>query len=439
MSGGGGRDDVHRLRAEYLRLKSALQDRNTGLSSFHAHFPGLRSHFEHVRSVGVVVVGLGDLSQVEAIYGWQVFDRLLRRVGEELEALRAGLLPQGSLLAMDGISAGRFVLFVPRDRAGEEVSPAYLEGLANSLRVRLEECFAGEDFRSMTPRLRFELGHSLLQDDPFFRFERQVYRAVEAARRAGAGPYQGQRSREEEELRRILREGEIRVVFQPIHSLENGEVLGYEALSRGPEDGPFRDPQVMFETSRSVGLATELDALCQRRAILGAHGLEPGRKLFVNALPSTLADPAGGAEPPVEWIDRAGLRRRDVVIEISERGPLVDRARVHEELGRLREAGLGIALDDVGTGLTGVDTLEEMRPDYLKLDVSLVHNIHTNLVTQELLRSLNRVARSMSARVVGEGVETEQERETLRRCGTDLAQGFLFARPGPHLGAGAAP
>jgi EAL domain-containing protein (putative c-di-GMP-specific phosphodiesterase class I) len=437
MSSRGGAGELHRLRAEFFRLKSALHDRNTDLSSFHVHFPELRSHFENLRSVGVVVVGLGELSQVEAIYGWQVFDRLLRRVGKELDGLRGGLLPHGCLLAVDGIAAGRFVLFVPRDGAGQEVSAAYLEGLVNSIRAHLDATFAGEDFRSMTPRLRFELGHSLLQDDPFFRFERQVYRAVGAARRASAGPFQRQRSRQEEELRRILREGEIQVVFQPIHSLESGEVLGYEALSRGPEGGAFRDPQVMFDTSRSVGLSTELDALCQRRAILGAHGLEPGRKLFVNALPSTLVDPAGGAELPVEWIDRAGLRRSDVVIEISERGPLVDRARVHEELARLREAGLGVALDDIGTGMTGVDAIEAMRPDYLKLDVSLVHNIHTNLITQELLRSLAKVARSMDARVVGEGVETEQEREALRRCGTDLAQGFLFARPGPDLPAGA--
>ena len=156
-----------------------------------------------------------------------------------------------------------------------------------------------------------------------------------------------------------------------------GEVLGFEALSRGPEDGPFVEPQRMFETARAAGLETELDLLCQRRAILGARGLEPGKKLFVNALPTTLLEGAGGVASAVEWIDRAGLQRGDVVIEFSERGPVSQGDHSREALDPLRAAGVGIALDDIGTGLTGLQAIQEMHPDYLKLDVSLVHNIHT--------------------------------------------------------------
>jgi len=99
----------------------------------------------------------------------------------------------------------------------------------------------------------------------------------------------------------------------------------------------------------------------------------------------------------------------------------------------LRAAGFGVALDDIGTGLTGLQAISEMKPDYLKLDVSLVHDIQTNLVTQDLLRSLTRVARSIGAQVIGEGVETEQEVNTLRSCGTEFGQGFLFSRPAPGI------
>jgi len=435
MSGDSRTPDSHRLRADFYKLRSALHDRNTDLGSFHLHFSALRSHFEKVSEVGILTVGLGELSQVESIYGWQVFDGILQCVAGTLEAFRGKLLPESFLLTMDGVSAGRFVLFLPCDHAGEEVTASFVEAQATSLAAGLEEQFGGEDFRTMTPRLRFEIGHALLRDDPFFRFERQVYGAVEAARRMSLAPSERQHLREQEELRRLVREGAVHVVFQPIHCLESGAVLGFEALSRGPEDGPFADPQRMFETAHAAGLEMELDALCQRRAILGARGLERGKKLFVNALPTTLLQDAGGVASSVEWIDRAGLERADVVIEISERGPVSQRERSREALEQLRAAGVGIALDDIGTGLTGVQAIQEMRPDYLKLDVSLVHNIHTNLVTQELLRSLNRVARSMGAKVVGEGVETEQEREVLLACGTELAQGFLYSRPGPFVGA----
>ncbi len=423
--------DPHRLRADFYKLKSALHDRNTDLGSFHVHFAALRSHFETVSEVGVLTVGLGELSQVESIYGWQVFDGILQRVAGTLESLRGELLPEQFLLTMDGVAAGRFVLFLPRDHAGGEVNSSFLEALASSLAAGLEEQFGGADFRTMTPRLRFEIGHALLRDDPFFRFERQVYGAVEAARRMSVAPSQQQHSREQEELRRLVREGAVHVVFQPVHRLETGEVLGFEALSRGPEDSPFVDPQKMFETARAAGLEAELDALCQRRAILGARGMQPGKKLFVNVLPTTLLEGGDGATSALEWIDRAGLQRADVVIEISERAPVSQRERSRGALDQLRAAGVGIALDDIGTGLTGLQAIQEMHPAYLKLDLSLVHNIHTNLIAQELLRSLNRVARSMGAQVVGEGVETEQERDVLRACGTDLAQGFLYSRPGP--------
>jgi len=123
-----------------------------------------------------------------------------------------------------------------------------------------------------------------------------------------------------------------------------------------------------------------------------------------------------------------------VVIEITERGGHDDRARLPGKVASLRAAGFGVALDDIGTGLTGLQAISEMRPDYLKLDVSLVHDIQANLVTQDLLRSLTRVAQSIGAQVIGEGVETEQERSTLRSCGTEFGQGFLFSPPAPGIG-----
>lgn len=435
--GGPGPENPLALRADYLRLKGALHDRNTGLVSYHAYFTELRSHFEDTPTLGVLTVDLADFGQVESIYGWQVFDRILNRVAGLLEAMRGGLLPADFLLTLDGVAAGRFVLFLHHDGAGGPMTSECLEMLAASLGNRLQEGFSGDDFRTMTPRIRFEQGTCLLQDDPFLRFERQLYGAVDHARRQSFVHAERQRSRDTDELRRIVQEGALQVLFQPIHCLDTGEVVGFEALSRGPEDGPFQEPQAMFEASRLAGLETELDALCQRRAILGARNLEAGKKLFINVLASTLVDETTGPPAALEWIDRSGLERSSVVIEISERGPVLDRPGLQAALSVFRKAGVGLALDDIGTGLTGLQAIEEMRPDYLKLDVSLVRNIDTNLITQEMLRTLTEIARSLGSDVVGEGVETEQEKETLQDCGTTLAQGFLFSRPRPTFGASA--
>ena len=422
-------EDYYRLRTDLLKLKSALHDQNTQLISYHARFGELRAHFENVRRIGVLVVGVGERSPVESIYGWQVFDEVLRTVAETLLGLRGTVFPDSAMVALDGVGAERFVVFLPGDAHGGEVAAPWLEAVAVALVAKLEDAFQGEAFRSMAPRPRFRVGHAVLRDDPFHRFERLVYSAIERARAAPG--LDRQRNRDEEELRRIVREGEVHVLFQAIHSLEGGEILGYEALSRGPADGPFRDPRVLFEVSQRLGLGAERDALCHRRAILGAARLEAGCKLFVNALPSTLLAADADSCAPEAWIQQAGLEPCDVVIEITERGPLEDRERLSRRVAELQERGLGVALDDIGTGLTGLQTITEMKPDFLKLDVSLVHNIQSNLISQDLLRSLTRVARSIGARVVGEGVETEQEVATLRECGAEFGQGYLFSRPGP--------
>ena len=421
-------DDYYRLRTDFLKLKSALHDHNTQLVSYHARFNELRSYFERVRQLGLLVVDLADLSPLESIYGWQVFDDLLRRTGAALKGLRGGLLPSDALVALDGVAAERFVLFLATDAAGREVDGPILEGIADQLRERLQETFAGDAFRSMSLRPQFRVGHSLLTDDPFHRFERLVYRAIERGRTPDGGQMARRRTREAKELRRILDEGEMEVVFQPIQSLDGGDILGYEALSRPPEGSPFLEPRAMFDVSVELGLGFELDSLCQRRAILGAGALPEGRKLFVNALPGTCA---GEGALPLEWLERAGMRPEDVVIEITERGPVDRWDSILREAEGLRRAGVGIALDDIGTGRTGLQGISELKPDYLKLDVSLVHNIQSNLIGQDLLRSLTQAARSIGARVVGEGVETEQELETLRDCGAEFGQGYLFARPGP--------
>ncbi len=114
--------DFYRLKADYLKLKSALHDRNTNLVSYRARFDELRATFETVRRLGVVVVDLSELTSIESIYGWQVFDRFLRTVAGTLQSLRGSVFPEEALVALDGIGAPRFVIFLATDLEGREVS-----------------------------------------------------------------------------------------------------------------------------------------------------------------------------------------------------------------------------------------------------------------------------------------------------------------------------
>jgi len=121
------------------------------------------------------------------------------------------------------------------------------------------------------------------------------------------------------------------------------------------------------------------------------------------------------------------------VFEFSERcaDADADLERLAAVLHGLQARGFGVALDDVGTGYGSQALLERVRPDYLKLDVSLVHNIDDNLIKQELLASLVRIAERIGASVIAEGVETDAEARTLQDAGARYGQGYLFAGPAP--------
>jgi EAL domain-containing protein (putative c-di-GMP-specific phosphodiesterase class I) len=413
----------------YLKLRSVLYDRITGLPAFPLLIDQLRSWLEARRSVGIVHVETVNLDLVESLYGWQVFDGILARIAETLEASRGGPLPDQALLGLNGVAGDRFAAFVPDGPAGSEPTGRFLADIGSALESRLAETFSAAEFAGLNPRLEFRVGHALLTHDPFYRFERRVYAALEDAR-----ALHGQRERRRQrgmgaDLRRIIDESDVKTVFQPVVELDSREILGFEALSRGPEGTALEAPRALFDASESCGVANDLDHACREAALTAWSGLNSGHTVFLNGLSTSFSGVREeGAEAP-DWLRRLTDSPHGVVLEFSERGADQDPEGFVATLSRLKERGIGIAVDDIGTGFGSQEILEDLRPDYLKLDGSLVRKIDQNLIKQELLQSLVRIAKRIGASVIAEGVETEEEAHALAAAGAHYGQGFLFARP----------
>jgi EAL domain-containing protein (putative c-di-GMP-specific phosphodiesterase class I) len=415
-------------RTRYLQLKRALYDRATGLPSVPVHFDRLRSMLDARRHLGVVHLEVVDLDMIESIYGWQVFDRVVARIAASLRALVGSFVPDGTLLAVNGVAGDRFVLFLPHGARGRDVDPDELARTAAGVGERVQRELATDEMAGLSPRPWFRAGHALLGINPFFRFERSVYAAIDEARQV---PEQREQRREMswgEELRRIIQQETVETVFQPIVEIESREVLGWEALARGPRDTMFETPRAMFSLSARVGVATELDRLCCEAAIAAFAGGPASGKLFLNTLPGTLGDAGWTEERLLPLLEGFGLEPASVVIEVSERHVVRD-DELCQRLAAFRRHGFAVALDDVGTGTLSRETIERARPDYLKLDGSLVHGLDENLVQQEILSTLLRLARRIGAEVVAEGVERKEEAEALCRAGARFGQGWLFAPP----------
>lgn len=413
-----------------LKLKRFLHDPTTGLPALALLFDRLRALLDQRRQIGAVHLEMADIELVESIYGWQVLDVILAQISSVLRQSLGQELPRESLLALNQVAGDRFVVFIADGPRGAEVESAFLAATGRALCSKLEAAFDGEAFRGLTPRPRFLAGHALLSHNPFYRFERCVAGAVEQARRCSERRERRRERSWAEELRGIMREGSIEMLFQPVVELGSNHQLGHEALVRGPQGTLFETPRAMFALSRRFGLDAELDRLCCEAALGASSRQAPAAGLaFINVLPANLcAGPwRDGALPTL--LQSLGLAPAGVVFEISEREAALDPELFLRAVACCREEGFGLALDDMGTGGLGQETIERARPDYLKLDASLVRHIHENQIKLEVLLSLLALSRRMGTELIAEGVESPGEEAALTQAGARYAQGYRFAPP----------
>jgi diguanylate cyclase (GGDEF)-like protein len=248
-------------------------------------------------------------------------------------------------------------------------------------------------------------------------------------------------------VRSILEAGEIPMAFQPIWDLEKGVLLGVEALARPPAIHDLSGPAEAFDIAQEIRRVHELDQLCVRSALSHAPELPPDAFLFINIAPQTLDLSLDRDAWLAQAVADAGLRPEEVVIEVTERfGGRT--ASVVKGLARLREQGFKVALDDVGTGNSGLDMLRQVPVEFVKIDRSVVAGAVSEGSARGVLLALATFARQTGAVVIAEGIEDEETLEFIRGLDTSAqdvatiiqgAQGFGLGRPELAMPPGSTP
>lgn len=213
----------------------------------------------------------------------------------------------------------------------------------------------------------------------------------------------------------------ITPVFQPLVALSTGQISGFEALTRFKQP-PKRFPDQWFNLAARVGLGGALEAAAIGKA-LAVPDRPAGTYLSLNLSPSTLRAPEVEAVLPQ---DLTGL-----VVEVTEHELSSDDAALADDLAGLRARGARIAVDDAGAGYAGLQQLMRVQPDLIKLDRSLVQNIHEDPAKQALVDAFVRFGRRTGAQVVAEGIEVEEELRVLADLDVTYGQGYFLAKPGP--------
>lgn len=233
----------------------------------------------------------------------------------------------------------------------------------------------------------------------------------------------------QEALERSLGDADgLRLVVQPIVNAEDPEGVpyAYEALLRPrPED--FAHVGLLLEAAERFERLLPLGARVFALAVDIVKNLPDDVRLFVNLHPAQLGDPKRLISDSEGLSDFASR----IVFEITERSHLADHPGWEKSLESLEEAGFEVAMDDLGAGYASLSMLADLQPNYLKLDMHLVRNLHEDPRRKRLVGLLTTFGHATNSRVIAEGVESEEEAEALRSCGVRLLQGYHFGRPAP--------
>ncbi|HIW31384.1 MAG TPA: EAL domain-containing protein [Candidatus Paenibacillus intestinavium] len=233
----------------------------------------------------------------------------------------------------------------------------------------------------------------------------------------------------EHELLTVLNDQSIHTLYQPIIELDSGNVMGYEALTRGPVHSILHSPLQLFTIADQFGELHTLERLAQEKAILNARLDSMQQLLFINISSKMINASELISLKTLEALHSCGYNPHNIVFEITEQSSVDDFAKTRQFLEYYRNQGYRIAIDDVGAGYSSINTIAQLCPDYIKFDRSLIQNIHQDRMKECILEAFVTFTNKMNISLIAEGIELEEELIKLVRMGVKYAQGYLLARP----------
>jgi EAL domain-containing protein (putative c-di-GMP-specific phosphodiesterase class I)/CheY-like chemotaxis protein len=224
-----------------------------------------------------------------------------------------------------------------------------------------------------------------------------------------------------ERLSEVIATENFQIAMQPLVDMRTGVQSGAEALARFTHCG-MGGPASGLTIAAAIGMSTELEVALFKKAARLADHPKAGGRLAINMSPTTLVLPE--AEGIFEGVD---IER--IVVELTEHTPVEDYGALRRMLDPLRKRGLRVAVDDTGAGFASLRHILDLRPDIIKLDTSLCRDVDKDPTRRAIAGMLVSFSADQGLTLIGEGVETEEERDTLLELGAVFGQGYLFARP----------
>jgi EAL domain-containing protein (putative c-di-GMP-specific phosphodiesterase class I) len=421
--------DLASMIEQQPELRTMFYDHVTGLPTTPLLFPRIAALLEDRGEVTLLCVNVVRYSRIEEIYGWRVFDDVMRDAAEALDEIAGDGLRDTDMIAELMTSGNTFVIVLSPPRLSVSLESEFRIEVSRRVESRIREKLAAKVDPALFKKFGCYVGASTICQDDSVRLERLVYEGLQEALADSHGRQTDDADDRRSRLRVILDEESIRTLVHPILDLDSMDIIGYEALSRGPEGSEFERPDKLFAVAYDEDLVLRLERVCRKRALEMAAGIPEGRLLFLNIEPEAVADPHLRDVVTGEGALTRGL----IVLEVTESAAVADFTSFRGALDYVRALGFKVAIDNAGAGYGSISCVSELHPEWIKVDRALVSGCDSDDIRRSLIESLVTLSARTGSKLIAEGIETVGELNAVRALGVRYGQGFLLAEPSPSF------
>lgn len=247
------------------------------------------------------------------------------------------------------------------------------------------------------------------------------------------------------ELKKMMKHDTMDTFFQPILQLSSGETIGYEVLNRPGTNTIFQNTEAFYEFIGKTNQVFLFECFCRNislnRFIERRQETIQEREplIFINVHPHVLLDPNYHSGETHQLLSELGIKPKQVVFELTEKSAVTDYSLFEKVLANYRSQGFRIAVDDVGSGYNSLKTLIYLKPEFIKLDKSIIQNIDKYKEQQQLVKLIIEYAKHSSTEIIAEGIERTEELAFICEQGVHYAQGYALGRPEEEVKPGRFP
>lgn len=237
-------------------------------------------------------------------------------------------------------------------------------------------------------------------------------------------------------LQELIDNNRLTSHFQPIVSLDQGQIFAYEALCRTVDPNPFDNIEALFRQAQTCDKTLQLDMRCRENGMClsAAQQIQERQALlFLNICPSSLLHPDHCVGTTGVLANQYGIPKQNIVLEITEQEAVSNYRLFQAAIDHYRSEGFRIAIDDFGAGYGGLKMLSVLEPDFVKIDRHFFKDTPKSNINFNLIDSIATACHRIGIDVIAEGIETENDLRICREIGIDLVQGYLLARPAADL------